>query len=731
MSLPAADASLIRIARESRAKSLGWGHLCLAVTAILVVWLASYGGRAALMAIACGLTLWAGMKLGQYDPQLVPLAVVAVLLVVIVADFGEVFSDSATSGPFGYANAKGALFVQGLAAALTLSLVATRTWMRRLALVCALVFAIIPITTGALAASVSMVAVVGLFATRSRLLKHIGYAACAAVFVAVLGATMIIGAGFDPSSDALADSRRVDLWRDATQIMLESPVRGAGPGGFARLSPEASVDADASWAHNEFLQIGAEYGVTGLVLVTSIVMLLVGGLFVAGRGGHGGVLIVGAGLIAFATQATVDYVGHFPLLIMTVALLCGSALGGARRAEWNKASSIPGSTKTMEPTTARGRATRSLRSESDVLRILIVIKGLGRGGAEQLLVNGAPYLDRQRFHYEFAYVLPYKDALVGRLEDYGFTVHCLGSKGPRWIARLRTLVRSKGFDLVHLHSPLPAVAARMVLGGSRRPVIVSTEHNVWGRYHRATYWANRLTFNRNDHVFAVSDEVRHSIQPLGGGPARAQVPTETLYHGPDQAAMESLGEGDQVRAEFNISESAPVVGTVANFKAHKGYPYLLEAAAKVRRAVPDVRFLLVGQGPLEPKIKEQAVSMGLGDAIVFAGFREDVPRIMSSFDVFALSSLHEGLSIALLEAMSLGKPPVVTRVGGLPEVVGEREGFVVPPKDPEALASSIIQLLQDPKLRSELGENARARAAGFDISKTVARTEAVYRRLLK
>jgi glycosyltransferase involved in cell wall biosynthesis len=353
-----------------------------------------------------------------------------------------------------------------------------------------------------------------------------------------------------------------------------------------------------------------------------------------------------------------------------------------------------------------------------------VIKGLGRGGAEQLLVSAAPYLDRERYEYQFAYVLPHKDALVGKLEEFGYPVRCLGrGAGPSWVARLHRA--QQDFDLVHVHSPVVGVAARLLRRRGTR--MVSTEHNVWGRYHRMTYWANRLTFGRNDHVFAVSDEVRRSIvSPPGNRRPRI----ETLYHGPDRAELQRWQHTDGVRDEFGIPAGVPLVGTVANFKAHKGYPYLLEAAAEVHRSVPEAHFMFVGQGPLEPEIKAQARNLGLSDSVTFTGFREDVPRLMGAFDLFTLASLHEGLSIALLEAMSLGKPPVVTGVGGHPEVVGAEQGFVVPPRDARALADKIVTLLGDRALRARLGDAARARADEFDIAATVKRTEAVYEELL-
>lgn len=356
-------------------------------------------------------------------------------------------------------------------------------------------------------------------------------------------------------------------------------------------------------------------------------------------------------------------------------------------------------------------------------RVLIVIKGLGRGGAEQLLVSAAPYLDRSRFEYHFAYVLPHKDALVAKLTGLGFPVHCVGGgRKASWITRLSRLARD--FDLVHVHSPVAATALRLM---TRKPALVCTEHNVWGRYHRATYWANRLTFNLNDHVFAVSDEVHRSMRSLPW----VQLPSvETLYHGPDRAELARWIGVDGVREELGISESAPLIGTVANFKTHKGYPHLMTAAAAVCKELPGARFVLVGQGPLEPEIKAIARELEIEDSVIFTGYREDVPRLMAAFDVFAMASLHEGLSIALLEAMSLGKPPVVTRVGGLPEVVGTDEGFVVEPADPETLANRIVTLLRDPELRERLGAGAKRRAESFDISRTVARTEAIYDEIL-
>ena len=361
--------------------------------------------------------------------------------------------------------------------------------------------------------------------------------------------------------------------------------------------------------------------------------------------------------------------------------------------------------------------------------VLIVIKGLGRGGAEQLLLSGVPYLDTASYRYQFAYLLPWKDSLVPELTGAGFAVHCLeGARGPGWAGRLRALVRREGIGLVHVHSPVAAAGVRAVAG--RRTRVVYTEHNLWDRYHPATWAANLATFPRNDHVFAVSETVRQSIRYPGPLRLLPMPPLETLHHGLDPAALPVPGR-DGVRAELGIPEDAPVVGSVANFKAAKDHATLLRAAAQVRQAIPSVRFVLVGQGPLEAETRRLAGQLGLDQTVVFAGFRTDATRLMAGFDAFALSSTYEGLPIALIEAMAVGCPAVVTAVGGTTEVVADGvHGFLVPPRDPAALAAGLTRLLGDRALRDGLGQAAAARAQDFDIRTAVRRMEQVYARLL-
>lgn len=363
-------------------------------------------------------------------------------------------------------------------------------------------------------------------------------------------------------------------------------------------------------------------------------------------------------------------------------------------------------------------------------RILFLIKGLGAGGAEKLLFSTSRHLDRTRFEVDVAYVLPGKDALVSDLEASGVRVHCLGGGPmPRWGARLRALVREREVDVVHSHLPYAAIGARLSVNHLARRVY--TEHNVWGCYRRATYWGNVLTLHRSDHVFAVSEQVRRSMRYPIGLDGRLPMPAlETLYHGIDPADVPDWKSADDVRSELGIPEDAFVIGCVANFRAEKGHRDLLRAAALVRRRLPRVRLVLVGQGPLERDIRRQATDLRLNGTVIFAGYRHDSPRLASAFDVFALSSIHEGLSIALIEAMALGVPGVVTTAGGLPEVIEDgKEGRLVPPNRAPAMAQALLELATDDRLRRRMGSAAEEKAKRFDIRTAVARMEQVYEEL--
>lgn len=363
-------------------------------------------------------------------------------------------------------------------------------------------------------------------------------------------------------------------------------------------------------------------------------------------------------------------------------------------------------------------------------RVLWLTKGLGRGGTEQLLVNSASHVDRDRFEVEVAYLLPWKDALVPDLLARGVPVRCLEQRREadlRWALRLRRLVAERDYDIVHTHMPIPAVAARLLVG--RRAAMVHTEHNVWHRYRKATYWANALTYHRNKGVIAVSHAVAASITPRRA----AALPVRVIHHGVDQNKVVSADAAARMSARrvLGIPDDAFAVGTVGNFTPKKDQRTLIDALSILRTSQPRATLTFIGGGKLEQQLRDHAKAAGLENAVIFAGTRNDVQAVLPAFDVFAISSLFEGLSIALVEAMATGLPCVATDVGGVSEVLQDGvQGRLVPASNPRALGAALAEIANSPSLRAAMSAEALVRAKSFDIQVAVAQIEDLYDEVL-
>ena len=361
-------------------------------------------------------------------------------------------------------------------------------------------------------------------------------------------------------------------------------------------------------------------------------------------------------------------------------------------------------------------------------RVLHLLKGLGPGGAEHLLLNAARVRDREAFDYEAAYLLPWKDALVERLEAEGVRTHLLDAsdpRDPRWIRRLRSLVQERRVDVVHLHSPLVAGLARPMLRtlpSRTRPAVVSTEHNVWSSHDRWTRRLNELTMPLGDRWLAVSEQVRESV------PSRFRSRLEVVVHGlVIEDAEQFRGDRDAIRAELGLRADEVVAVTVANLRRQKAYPDLLRAAKRVTDAHPEVVFLAVGQGPLEDELRALHATLGLGDRFRFLGYRPDALRVAAGADIFVLASHYEGYPVAVMEAIALGLPVVATRAGAVADaVVDGDDRYLVDPGDTDRLAAMVMKLVGDSDLRKAMGARALLRAGAYDIRHAVRRTEEIY-----
>ena len=367
------------------------------------------------------------------------------------------------------------------------------------------------------------------------------------------------------------------------------------------------------------------------------------------------------------------------------------------------------------------------------IRVLYLVKGLGPGGAERLIVAAASAHNRSAFALRLAYLLPWKDALVPELENLKVPTNCLNVRREwdlRWGMRLRRELIENPADILHAHSPYPAGIARLVvrtLPRRLRPRIVYTLHNTWGSFSRLTRLLNGLTYGLDSADIAVSRIVNETLTP------RRRARTEVLVHGIQlEEARSQMGKRASIRSELGVAPDEFVVGTIANFRAQKDYPNLLNAARLLKERGVQIRIIAVGQGPLEEEMRALHDSMELGDRVLLLGQRDDAVAVLGACDAFVMASKNEGLPVAFMEALALGLPICATSVGGIPEAVTEGvEGQLVPPSDPESLASALTRLATDPALRSELAAGARVAGERYDIQTAVTRIEEIYRGVLQ
>jgi len=230
-----------------------------------------------------------------------------------------------------------------------------------------------------------------------------------------------------------------------------------------------------------------------------------------------------------------------------------------------------------------------------------------------------------------------------------------------------------------------------------------------------------------DAIIAISEGVKKVL--VEGGIPDTRI--EVITSGIDFSPFEEVGSRDFLRREFSFGPDEYLTGIVAALEDHKGHTFLFRAAKILKKRAPGVRLVVVGSGSLEMELHSQVRDLGVEDIVYFLGFRDDVPRILASLDLFVLSSHLEGLGSSLLDAMASRLPVVATRTGGIPEIVIEGQtGLLVPPKEPEALAEAIIKLYRDRDLAARLaGQGYEFVHKGFSAAAMAEKVLALYRRL--
>ncbi len=369
---------------------------------------------------------------------------------------------------------------------------------------------------------------------------------------------------------------------------------------------------------------------------------------------------------------------------------------------------------------------------SQPIRVMRVITQLSRGGVEAKLAELLPLLRERGFDVSVCCI---KEAgsLAHRFAEAGIPVHVLPVRSrlhPIDMLRLARFMRRQQIDVVHTHMYAANITGTIAARLAKVPVIISNVHNVGKFASRRQVLQDRILSRFRQTTVCVSERVKADyLEATGLSNEKVMV----IYNGVDTERFRPSWQAGkptprQVRKELGIEEREHVLISAGRLIPQKSPDLLIAAFKIVHKSLPDTRLLILGTGELRDDLMAMTDKIGLSRGVIFAGFREDIAECLAASDVFVSSSVKEGFSNVLLEALASGLPAVVTDVGGNREAVRDgREGFLCRP-GAEELAERIMRILDDSGLRERMSKNARERAMEFGLRQMADQTAALYHR---
>lgn len=366
--------------------------------------------------------------------------------------------------------------------------------------------------------------------------------------------------------------------------------------------------------------------------------------------------------------------------------------------------------------------------QTEPIRILHLIKSLGRGGAETLLPETLKVHDKNNFVFYCIYFLPWKNQLVEEIKAAGGMVQNFPAANNISILlqvfKISRFIKDNKIQLIHCHLPWAGFVGRIVHLISGIPIIY-TEHNKQERYQYLTRLFNKFSFNLQSTAIAVSEDVAQSIK-LNINPS---IKVNTILNGINtEKFRRDLPVGQKIRADLIISSDAIVIGSLGVFRTQKRLNAWLEIFATVSKQNPNVRGILVGDGPLKEDIILQVKALGLDKIVFLPGIQSNANDWYAAMDIFMMTSEFEGLPLALLEAMSCECAVVTTNAGGINEVVEDGiNGLMVNVDQWTGLISKVHFLLDNPAERVSIAQAARDRVVhNFSIHQMTKQLEKLY-----
>ncbi len=352
-------------------------------------------------------------------------------------------------------------------------------------------------------------------------------------------------------------------------------------------------------------------------------------------------------------------------------------------------------------------------------RILFVITDSGTGGTEKVLFSLLKNLPRDRFSIAAVVVLKQKREMAVQWENLGVPVVSLGMKRwptPRIIMGLRKAIRDFQPDVVHALLFHSIQTARLVRAMDNSFALISSPRVNYRFAPRMALWLDSILKREDTLTLCESEAGRGGlIEQHGYIPDRVTVAVTSVD--PQRFRFDADARA-RLRHEWGVSSDTVVVGSVGRLHPQKGFDVFIDALTQLSGIKGNFKAVLVGEGPEDAALKQLAFEKGV--SMLFAGKRTDVPDLLSAFDVYVQSSRYEGLSNALLEAMSVGCACVATAVDGTMDFAEDGKNvLLVPPNDPLRLAVAIGTLIEKPALRGQLAENAKITASKFSLDRMI------------
>jgi len=365
----------------------------------------------------------------------------------------------------------------------------------------------------------------------------------------------------------------------------------------------------------------------------------------------------------------------------------------------------------------------------------LTVKGLDKNTYDILLIIGASQEsamgegERKAALYNLSEA-EFSGVRIVTIENLVRNVHPLNDLCTLWT--LMNIFRNERPHILHTHTSKAGILGRWAAWLSKIPVIIHTPHGhvFWGYFNRwislfyvlLERWTARIT----DKIIALTEQEKKDHLQFKIAPGDK---FEVIHSGVDLNACRHVQiDPVQIKKDLGIPGHAFVIGTVGRLTPIKGHRYLLEAAKDIIAEYPETFFLFLGDGELSSDLQSLAIKLGIKEHIKFLGWRPDVAEILSIFDIFVFPSLNEGMGKAIVEAMSLGKPIVASRVGGILNLISDGEnGLLVPRADSKILSASIKTLLSDPAKREKMGNEGKIKSLQYGSDKMVQKIDALYK----